>query len=196
MFPRGSGIWQRPSVSSKVRPGTPVTILLDMPKSKPVPAKLKRAPAASQTTTTTTTAAPTTVPDLSGKNEQRRSPSVVQRDPRSEHRLRAFTRSSWEHRRPGQAGRTQIAAASSVQINISKGPGRNPTETVPEVRGKTLPEALTEINGQQLRLIYLKQPVTTPQQAGTIIMQTPLPGAHAPRNGQVLVYLAAFRPNG
>ena len=183
-----------PSWSSKVIPGTPVTILLDRPRANSVPAKPTTA--STSQTTTTTAAKPTTVPDLSGKNEQGAVqalynatliPSIVF--------VPAHDPLGTVEGQAKPAG-TQIPANSAVQITISKGPAQNPDETVPAVIGKTLPEALSTINDQQLRLIYLKQPVTTPQQAGTIIKQTPLPGAHAPRNGQVLVYLAAFRPNG
>jgi beta-lactam-binding protein with PASTA domain len=184
---------QRPPRSSKVRPGAAVTILLDRPRANPVPAK----PTSTSTSQTTTTPAkPATVPDLSGKDEQGAVqalydatliPSIVF--------VPAHDLLGTVEGQAKPAG-TQIPANSPVQITISKGPGQNPDETVPDVIGKTLTDALSTINGQQLRLIYLKQPVTTPQQAGTILKQTPLPGDHAPRNGQVLVYLAAFRPNG
>ena len=76
---------------------------------------------------------------------------------------------------------TTVPYHSHVQINVSIGPGDKPTEQVPNVVGQTLQQALTSINGAQLRLIYVKLPVTSRSQAGKIVQQSPLGGGHAPQ---------------
>jgi beta-lactam-binding protein with PASTA domain len=93
----------------------------------------------------------------------------------------------------GKQSGTSVPFHSHVQVNVSTGPGNKPMETVPNVIGKTLPDALSAINGAHLRLIYLKFPVTTKTQAGKVVQQTPLGGGHAPQNAQVIVYLGAYR---
>ncbi len=80
-----------------------------------------------------------------------------------------------------------------VQVNVSIGPGDTATEQVPSVIGQTLQQALTSINGAQLRMIYVKLPVTSRSQAGKIVQQSPLGGGRAPQNAQVVVFLGAFR---
>ena len=60
--------------------------------------------------------------------------------------------------------------------------------------GKTLSEAVAAINGAHLRLIYVRFPLTSRSQAGTIVQQSPLAGGQAPENAQVLVFLGAYRP--
>jgi beta-lactam-binding protein with PASTA domain len=80
-----------------------------------------------------------------------------------------------------------------MQINVSQGPGQKEVEQMPNLIGKTLDDAVTTVNAANLRLIYLKLPVSSRAQAGKIVQQSPLVGAHAPRNAQVLVFLGAFR---
>jgi len=88
---------------------------------------------------------------------------------------------------------TTVPFHSHMQINISRGPKNNPLATVPNVIGNTLQKAVSTMNSVRLRLIYLKYPVTTRTQAGKVVQQTPLSGAQAPQNGQVVVYLGAFK---
>ena len=52
--------------------------------------------------------------------------------------------------------------------------------------GRPLQQALSSINGANLRLLYLRFPVTSRSQAGKIVQQSPLAGAQAPRNAQVV----------
>jgi serine/threonine-protein kinase len=82
---------------------------------------------------------------------------------------------------------------SHVQINVSRGRNDNPSATVPNVIGQTLQQAVSTVNGAHLRLIFLKFPVTSRTQAGKIVQQSPLGGAQAPQNAQVVVYLGAFK---
>jgi hypothetical protein len=91
----------------------------------------------------------------------------------------------------GKTAGTTVPYHSHVQVNVSTGPGQKPSETVPDVIAQKLPQAVAVINAAGLRLIYVKYPVTDKSRAGTIVQQTPLPGEHAPKNAQVLVYMAA-----
>src|SRR5581483_11729172 len=91
-----------------------------------------------------------------------------------------------------QAG-TKLPAQSHVQINLSGGNGKFPPENVPSVVGKTLRDAVSALNGAQLRLIYEKLPVTSKASVGKIVQQTPIAGAKAPQHAQVLVYLGVLK---
>jgi beta-lactam-binding protein with PASTA domain len=80
-----------------------------------------------------------------------------------------------------------------VTVNASAGPGQNAQETVPDVGGKTIPDAVRAMNAAGLRLILLKRTVPDRPHAGLVVEQTPQPGAQAPHNAQVLVYMGAYR---
>ena len=86
---------------------------------------------------------------------------------------------------------TTVPYHAHVQINISEGPNTTSTERVPNVVGKTLDQALSTLNGAHLRLIFVKLAVPR-QSAGKIAQQSPLAGANAPENGQVLVFLGVY----
>jgi beta-lactam-binding protein with PASTA domain len=90
-----------------------------------------------------------------------------------------------------QAG-TTLPYHAHVQLNLSRGPNNNPPQTVPNVIGQTLQQAVSSVNGHHLRLIFLKLPVTSRTQAGKVVQQSPL-GGQAPENAQVVVYLGAFQ---
>jgi serine/threonine-protein kinase len=82
---------------------------------------------------------------------------------------------------------------SQVTVNVSSGPGGNPQETVPNVVGQRIPQALSALHQAGLRLILLRARVNDRSQAGVIVAQTPLPGKKAPKNAQVLVYMGAYQ---
>ena len=95
--------------------------------------------------------------------------------------------------------RRNAAHASSGRNSSAEGsPKRNatndnPAVTVPNAIGQTLEQAVSTVNGAHLRLIFLKLPVTSRTQAGKVVQQSPLGGAQAPQNAQVVVYLGAFK---
>ena len=91
-----------------------------------------------------------------------------------------------------QSGTTTRAGAH-VTLSLSSGPGQKEQESVPDVVGQRIPAAVQTLNGAGLRLILLKRTVADQSQAGTIVEQTPKPGASAPKNAQVLVYMGAFK---
>lgn len=90
-------------------------------------------------------------------------------------------------------GGASAPARSQVTVNVSSGPGGNPPETVPDVVGQRIPQAVSTLNGAGLRLIFLRAPVADQARAGAVVAQTPQPGKQAPRNAQVLVYMGAYR---
>jgi serine/threonine-protein kinase len=88
---------------------------------------------------------------------------------------------------------TSVPYHSHVQINVSSGPGDKPAQQVPNVIGQTLDQAVASLNGAKLRLLYVKYPVSVRSKAGQIVQQSPLGGSKVPQNGQVLVFVGAFR---
>jgi serine/threonine-protein kinase len=87
---------------------------------------------------------------------------------------------------------TSLPYHAHVQINVSTGPGQKPQMQVPNVVGRTLHDAVGALNSAQLRLIYVKFPVTGGK-VGVVVQQSPLAGGRAPKNAQVLVFLAVRR---
>ena len=90
-----------------------------------------------------------------------------------------------------KAAGTTVPYHSHVQINVSKGPNAATDLTVPNAVGQTLSQAVSTMNGAQLRLIFVRFPVTSDSQTGKVVQQTPLSGGKAPQNAQILVYLGA-----
>lgn len=199
--PAGTVLAQAPASGTTLTRSTPVTLVVAEANQQSTTAST-----ATSTTTSTgaTTTAPTTtsstpppptaatVPDVSSTTEA----SAVQSLNRAGiiASLAFIPGSDPLGTVEGQAKQsgTTVPYHSHMQINISSGPGDKPKEQVPNVIGRSLDEALSSINGANLRLLYLKLPVTSRSQAGKIVQQTPLAGGRAPRNAQVVVYLGAF----
>jgi beta-lactam-binding protein with PASTA domain len=84
-------------------------------------------------------------------------------------------------------------AGAHVTLNAASGPGDKEQRSVPDASGQSIPEAVETMNAAGLRLIMLKKTVTDQELAGEVVEQTPRPGAEAPRNAQVLVYMGAYK---
>jgi serine/threonine-protein kinase len=84
-------------------------------------------------------------------------------------------------------------SGSHVTLNLSSGQGEQAHSGVPSVTGKTIPDALAAIRQAGLRMIFVRKTVSDKSQAGNVVEQTPSPGTQIPRNGKVLVYMAAVR---
>jgi serine/threonine-protein kinase len=204
--PKGLVISQRPPEGTELARGSTVTLVVDSnPKPTTTPTTTQATTTAATTTPTTTQATTTTptttpaqpttatVPDVTGQKEAAAVTAlgnagilasivfVPGTDPLG---------TVLEQAKP--AGAT-VPFHSHVQINVSRGPNATTDATVPNVVGKTLQEALSTLNGAHLRLIYLKYPVTSQAQAGKVVQQSPLDGAKAPQNAQVVVYLGAYK---
>jgi beta-lactam-binding protein with PASTA domain len=87
---------------------------------------------------------------------------------------------------------TKLPYHAHVQVNLSTGPGNKPMEQVPNVVGQSLQQAVASLQHAQLRLIFVKLPVTSRAQVGKIVQQTPA-GGQAPHNAQILVFLGVFK---
>jgi beta-lactam-binding protein with PASTA domain len=205
--PKGVVISQNPPEGSELARGATVTLVVDSspkPATTPAPAPTTTSSATTQTTTPTTTQPATTtaapaqpqtakVPDVTAQTE---AAAVMAFGNAGILASIVFVPASdplgtvIQQAKP--AG-TTVPFHSHVQINISRGPNNNPLESVPNVVGKTLREAVSALNAAHLRLIYLKYPVTSQAQAGKVVQQTPLGGAQAPQNAQIVVYLGAFK---
>jgi beta-lactam-binding protein with PASTA domain len=205
--PKGVVISQNPQEGSKLAHGATVTLVVDSTaKATTTPTATSTSTTTQATTTnatlttapTTTAAAPpqpqsATVPDITGQKE---AASVTSLGNAGILASIVFVPASdplgtvVQQAKP--AG-TTVPFHSHVQINVSRGPNNNPLESVPNVVGKTLQEAVSALNAAHLRLIYLKYPVTSQAQAGKVVQQTPLGGAQAPQNAQIVVYLGAFK---
>jgi beta-lactam-binding protein with PASTA domain len=205
--PKGVVISQNPQEGSELAHGATVTLVVDSTaKATTTPTATSTSTTTQATTTnatlttapTTTAAAPpqpqsATVPDITGQKE---AASVTSLGNAGILASIVFVPASdplgtvVQQAKP--AG-TTVPFHSHVQINVSRGPNNNPLESVPNVVGKTLQEAVSALNGAHLRLIYLKYPVTSQAQAGKVVQQTPLGEAQAPQNAQIVVYLGAFK---
>ena len=153
------------------------------------------ATSASTPTTTTSAAppAPTAVPDITGKTVQAASQSLSRAGFLVSLAYVPGTSTLGTVTAENPAAGGTATAGSHVTVNASSGPGGNPSETVPDVTGGTIPQAVSKLQRAGLRLIFLKEPVTNRSLAGQVVAQTPAPGATAPKNAQVLVYMGAYR---
>jgi serine/threonine-protein kinase len=199
----GTVVDEAPPAGSKLAKGSQVTLSVAKKPATTTPTTTAASTttptttAASTTTPTTTAAAPTpqnaTMPDVSGQTESAAVQAmgkvgilaslvfVPSQDPLGTVETQA------------KAAGTTVPFHSHVQVNLSKGPNATTTAQVPNVVGQTLQQAVSAMNSAHLRLIFLKFPVSSKPQAGKVVQQSPLGGAQAPQNAQVLVYLGAYR---
>jgi len=198
-LPRGSVTAQDPAPGAKVAKGSHIRLNVSTGVTQ------QTTPTTTATTTTaqaqTTTQATTTeppqpataqVPSLSGELQ----PAVQQLDQAGFKASVAYV--------PGTqplgtvvaqtpAGGAGAKTGSQVTVNVSSGPNQNPEQTVPNVVGQRIPQAVSTLNQSGLRLILLRSRVSDRAKAGLIVAQTPLPGKQAPKNTQVLVYMGAYQ---
>jgi beta-lactam-binding protein with PASTA domain len=203
-LPRGSVTAQNPKPGAKVAKGSDIRLKV----STGVTEQTTPATTAATTTAATTTApaqtatqASTTqspqqvtaqVPSLSGELQ----PAVQQLDQAGFKASVAYvpgTQPLGTVAAQTPAGGASARTGSQVTVNVSSGPNQNPERTVPNVVGRRIPEAVSTLNQSGLRLILLRSRVSDRSKAGLIVAQTPLPGKHAPKNAQVLVYMGAYQ---
>lgn len=196
--PAGTVVDQAPKAGGSIAKGSTVTLSVAKGQTGTTQTTTAATTNASTTTATTTAAAPpqpknATVPDVTGQTE---SAAVTAFGNAGVLASIVFVPGTdplgtvLEQARP--AG-TTVPYHAHVQINVSRGPNETAQATVPDVIGKSLEEAVSTLNGAHLRLIYLKLPVTSRTQAGKVVQQSPLSGAKAPENAQVVVYLGAYK---
>ena len=212
--PKGTVISQRPQEGTELARGGTVTLVVDStakPTTTPSTTTTEATTTTAATTTgtapttqsatttpTTTAAAPpqpqnATVPDVTGQKEAAAVTAFGNAGILASIVFVPGTDPLGNVLQQAKPSGTTVPFHSHVQINISRGPNGNTDETVPNVIGQTLQQAVGSLNAVHLRLIYLKYPVTSQAQAGKVVQQSPLSGATVPQNGQVVVYLGAFK---
>jgi serine/threonine-protein kinase len=204
--PKGTVISQNPQEGSELARGSAVTLVVDSsPKTSTTTTQSTSTPTTTAATTTTatttpttTTAAPaqpqtTTVPDVTGQKEAAAVTALGNAGILASIVFVPGTDPLGTVEDQAKPAGTTVPFHSHVQINVSRGPNATTDATVPNVVGQTLQQAVSTLNAAHLRLIYLKYPVTSRTQAGKVVQQSPLSGAKAPQNAQVVVYLGAYK---
>ena len=204
--PAGTVVDQAPKSGAKLAKGSMVTLSVAKKAATPPPPTTTAQQTTTQQTTTqqtttqqtTTAQAPpqpqnATVPDVEGQKEAAAVQSLNQAGVLASLFFVPSSDPLGTVEKQAKSAGTTVPYRSHMQINISTGPGDKPQETVPNVIGRTLKDALSAVNGANLRLIYVRYAVTSKAQAGKIVQQSPLADGHAPQNAQVLVYLGAYR---
>jgi beta-lactam-binding protein with PASTA domain len=216
--PKGTVISQRPPEGTELARGGQVTLVVDSsPKptttstpttttatttqSASTPTTTATTPTTTQAATTTpatTAAAPpqpttATVPDVTGQKEASAVTALGNAGILASIVFVPGTDPLGTVLQQAKSAGTTVPFHSHVQINVSRGPNATTDATVPNVVGQTLTQAVSTLNAAHLRLIYLKYPVTSQAQAGKVVQQSPLSGAKAPQNAQVVVYLGAYK---
>jgi beta-lactam-binding protein with PASTA domain len=204
--PAGTIVDQAPPAGTKLAKGSMVTLSVakapaQATSTAPTTTGAQQTTTSAQQTTTaptTTAAAPAqpqnaTVPDVTNQTEQAAASALNSAGILASI---AFVPSSdplgTVEQQAKQAG-TSVPYHSHMQINVSSGPGQKQTEQVPSVVGQTLQQAVSTLNGTNLRLIYVKYPVSVRSKAGKIVQQSPLDGGQVPQNAQVLVFVGAYQ---
>jgi beta-lactam-binding protein with PASTA domain len=211
--PKGTVISQKPPEGSELARGATVTLVVDSTSKQTATTTTATTTQATTTQATTTTATTTgaattapattaaappqpqsaTVPDVTSQTEAAAVTSFGNAGILASIVFVPASDPLGTVEQQAKPAGTTVPFHSHVQINISRGPNNNPLVSVPNVVGKTLQEAVSGLNAAHLRLIYLKYPVTSQAQAGKVVQQTPLGGAQAPQNAQVVVYLGAYK---
>lgn len=197
--PSGTVVDMAPKPGAKLAKGSAVTLAVSKQATTTTPQTTTEPATTTQPATTTTTAATTpvqpstaNVPDVGGQDEASAAQAFGQAGIRASIVFVPGTDPLGTVEAQAKAAGTTVPTRSHVQINVSSGPGDKPKVPVPSVMGRTLKQALAALNAAHLRLIYLKIPVTSQSQAGTVVEQSPL-GGSAPQNAQVLVFLGALQ---
>lgn len=202
--PKGTVISQRPEEGTELARGAEVTLVIDSTAKAPTTTTESTPTTTAQTTTqsatttpTTTAAAPpqpanSTVPDVTGQTESAAVTAFGNAGLLASIVFVPATDPLGTVVEQAKSAGTTVPYHSHVQINISRGKVTTDA-TVPNVVGKALQDAVSTLNAAHLRLIYIKYPVTSQAQAGKVVQQSPLSGAQAPENAQVVVYLGAYK---
>jgi beta-lactam-binding protein with PASTA domain len=194
--PKGLVTSQNPPAGSELARGANVTLVID--SNATTATTTATTPTTTATTPTTTTAAPAqpqtaTVPDVSTQKEAAAVTALGNAGILASIVFVPASDTLGTVEQQAKPAGTTVPFHSHVQINLSRGPNNNALVPVPNVVGQTLQQAVSALNAAHLRLIYLKYPVTSQAQAGKVVQQSPLSGAQAPQNAQVVVDLGAFK---
>jgi beta-lactam-binding protein with PASTA domain len=198
--PKGVVISQNPQEGTELARGAHITLVVDStPKTNTTKTTTAATTTQSATTTPTTTAATpaqpqtATVPDAVAQKEAAAVTALGDAGILASIVFVPGTDPLGTVLEQAKPAGTTVPFHSHLQINVSRGPNATTDATVPNVVGQTLQQAVSTLNAAHLRLIYLKYPVTSQTRAGKVVQQSPLPGAKAPQNAQVVVYLGAYK---
>jgi serine/threonine-protein kinase len=196
-LPKGSVVEQQPRPGTKARKGAEVRLSVSSGSAQSAAGSTtpaQTAPASTTTATTTTPAEPATaqVPALTGGALQPAAQQLARAGLRISIAYVPSTRPLGTVVAQSPDGGSSAKTGSQVTLNVAWGPRHNESESVPDVVGGRIRDALPRLQQAGLRLIFVRAPVADQAQAGVIVAQSPSPGARAPKNGQVLVYLGAF----
>jgi len=203
--PRGLVVEELPKAGSQAAKGAVITLSVAAgAASTATTAATTTAPTASTTagtTTSPTTTAPpppanATMPDVSGQTEQAAVTELTKAGVLPSLFFVPAQDPLGTVEQQAKPANTTLPYHSHVQINLSRGPGDKPDAAIPNVIGRTLTDAVGALNAANLRLIYVKYPVTTRGQVAKVVQQSPLSGSHAPENAQVLVFLGTLKTSG
>jgi beta-lactam-binding protein with PASTA domain len=206
-LPRGSVVAQDPAAGTRVAKGSDVRLNISSGVKQPTTTQ-PTTTAASTTSATTTTEAQTTTPVTTTKPSQPTDAQVPSLSGNLQSAVQQLDQAGFVASIayvPGTqplgtvvaqapSGGSTAKTGSQATVNVSSGPNGNPDETVPNVVGQRIAQALPALHAAGLRLILLRARVSDRSQAGVIVAQSPLPGKKAPKNAQVLVYLGAYQP--
>jgi beta-lactam-binding protein with PASTA domain len=201
--PPGTVVDQAPDGGAKVNKGAVVTLSVARAQQTTTLATTTAATTTGATTTGATTTSPSTttgspstptptsatMPDVSGQTEQAAVTAMIKAGLLASLAFVPAEDPLGTVEQQAKPEGTTLPYHAHVQVNISRGPGTKEDMAVPNAIGQTLTQAVATMNGAQLRLIYVKLPVTAKSQVGKIVQQSPLAAGKAPQNAQVLVYL-------
>jgi beta-lactam-binding protein with PASTA domain len=192
--PAGTIIDQAPKAGAKLQKGWDVVLSVARWSSTTTQGTSTVATTTSASTTTATTnAAPqptsATMPDVSNQSEQAAVTAMNRVGILASLFFVPADDPLGTVEQQAKPAGTTLPYHSHVQINVSTGPGPKPQMQVPSVVGRSLHDAVSALNSAQLRLIYVRFPVTSGK-VGVVVQQSPLAGGRAPKNAQVLVFLA------
>jgi eukaryotic-like serine/threonine-protein kinase len=192
--PAGTVLDQAPNPGAKLAKGSTMTLSVAKGNTQTATSPAT-APGATTAPTTTAAAQPqtATVPDVAGQKEGGAVTALGSAGILASIVFVPGTDPLGTVVEQAKPAGTTVPFHSHVQINVSRGPNDNAHASVPNVVGQTLEQAVSALNAAHLRLIYLKYPVTSQAQAGKVVQQSPLSGAQAPQNAQVVVYLGAYK---
>ncbi|MCW3038237.1 MAG: pknB [Solirubrobacterales bacterium] len=90
------------------------------------------------------------------------------------------------------AGGTMLSKGATVTLTVAKAPE---TKEVPDVTGKTDDEAVSELSGAGFKVVQEQQPVTTPDDDGKVLAQSPAAPKKLKPGQTVTITIGSFDPN-
>jgi serine/threonine-protein kinase len=87
---------------------------------------------------------------------------------------------------------TQIDSGSTIELTVAKEPSQIP---VPDTTGEDAPAAIAALSGQGFAIDQQSRDVTTPDNDGVVLEQTPAGGKKAKKGSKVTIVVGKFNPD-